>query len=76
LLVDELGENFLRALQAFGLFGEAPHPSLLLGAAFQAFYVATLPMCGSVGFVEPLNATPGEGSNFYRFSGHRASSSI
>jgi hypothetical protein len=36
--ITNLGEYFLRTLQAFRLFGEAPHPSHLLGAAFQAFY--------------------------------------
>jgi hypothetical protein len=47
------GEFLLRALQAVRLFGEAPHPSHLLGAALQAFYVAALPMRYGVSVVEP-----------------------
>jgi hypothetical protein len=33
------------------------------------------PERSQVGVIEPLNAAPGKGAYFYRFAGHRASSS-
>jgi hypothetical protein len=50
LLVKELREHFLRALQAFRF--------------------AVLPVRYCVTVVESLDATPGEGSDFYRFAQH------
>ena len=41
--------------------------------ARQAFRLAALPVRGRVGVVESLDATPGEGSDFYRFAGNEAS---
>jgi hypothetical protein len=41
--------------------------------ALQAFRFAALPVQGCVGVVEALDATPGEGSDFYRFAGGWAS---
>jgi hypothetical protein len=43
--------------------------SHLLGAAFQAFYVAALPMRRSVGVVESFDATLSKGTTFYGFAG-------
>lgn len=51
-------------------------PLALLGAAFQAFYGAALPVRYGVTVVEALDATPRKGTDFYCFAGHCASISV
>ena len=54
----------------FGLPAEQLGNDLL--RTLLSFGFAALPMCDSVGFVEALDATPGEGSAFNHFAGHEA----